>query len=36
MKNCKNCRFYDGQTCSINGQKHSPTFSCSHFVQYQG
>lgn len=36
MKSCKNCRFYDGQTCSINNAKHSPSFSCGNFVQYQG
>lgn len=36
MKVCKNCRFYDGQTCKTNGQKRTPTATCNNFVEYRG
>lgn len=36
MKTCKNCRFFNGQTCGITGTKKSPTNSCSNFVEYKG
>lgn len=35
MKACKNCRFFNGKECAINGTKKSPTNSCQHYVEYK-
>lgn len=36
MKTCKNCRFYDGQVCKMNGQRRAPYATCNNFVEYKG
>jgi len=36
MKQCKNCRFFNGNLCTINNQKKTPTSTCSNWVEYKG
>lgn len=32
---CRECRFYDGINCNIDGGRHSATYSCNKFSNYQ-
>ena len=35
MNKCRDCRFYNGKICNINGYKRTPTFGCIHFSLYR-
>ncbi|GAB7141096.1 hypothetical protein RsTz2092_10570 [Deferribacterales bacterium RsTz2092] len=30
-KKCKNCRFFNGKVCSVDGTEKNPAWSCSNF-----
>lgn len=32
-KKCKNCKFFDGKICAINGKVTSPIYTCGKFVE---
>lgn len=33
-RKCRNCRFFENGTCTLNGKRTSPIYSCGHFVEY--
>lgn len=35
MGYCRDCRFYGGSECSVDGRSHSGTSSCGTFVDFK-